>query len=539
MAGIFNPPIPFNEPVQSYAPGSPERASLEAEVKRQAGEVLELPSIIGGKEVTSTRRSDVTMPTDHRHVLGHVHLAQGDTVDRAINSALDARSEWAALPWSDRASVFLRAAELLAGPFRDRINASTMLGQGKTVDQAEIDACCELVDFFRFNVQFARDLYAEQPPVSPPGIWNRSEYRPLEGFVFAVTPFNFTSICANLPASAALMGNTCVWKPARTQALSAHYTMELFRAAGLPDGVINLVHGAGADVGDPVVAHKDLAGIHFTGSTPTFQYLWKSVANNIGNYRSYPRLVGETGGKDFIVAHASADPVTLSVAIARGAYEYQGQKCSAASRIYIPKSLWPEVLDRVTAMVAEFKMGDVRDFSNYISAVIDEKAFRNHSGYLELAHATGTVHFGGKADSSCGWFVEPTLVEVDDLGHRMLAEEIFGPILTAYVYDDDKYAETLEAVDKTSPFALTGAIFARERYAVVQAMQALQNAAGNFYINDKPTGAVVGQQPFGGARSSGTNDKAGSKLNLTRWVSGRTIKENLSPPRDWRYPFLG
>ncbi len=539
MAGIFNPPTPFNEPVKGYAPGSPERISLEAEVKRQAGEVLELPSIIGGKEVTSSRRSEVTMPTDHRHVLGHAHLAEGDTVERAINTALAARSEWAALPWSERASVFLRAAELLAGPFRDKLNASTMLGQGKTVHQAEIDATCELVDFFRFNVQFAKELYSEQPPVSPPGIWNRSEYRPLEGFVFAITPFNFTSICANLPAAAALMGNTCVWKPARTQAHSAHYTMELFKQAGLPDGVINLVHGAGADVGDPVVAHKDLAGIHFTGSTPTFQHLWKSVANNIGNYRSYPRLVGETGGKDFIVAHASADPVTLSVAIARGAFEYQGQKCSAASRIYVPKSLWPEVLERVTAMVAEFKMGDVRDFSTYIAAVIDEKAFRNHSGYLELAHKTGKVHFGGKADSSTGWFVEPTLVEVDDVGHRMLAEEIFGPILTAYVYDDDKYAEILQAVDQTSPYALTGAIFARERYAVVQGMQALQNAAGNFYINDKPTGAVVGQQPFGGARASGTNDKAGSKANLARWVSARTIKENLNPPRDWTYPFMG
>ncbi|MED5371170.1 MAG: L-glutamate gamma-semialdehyde dehydrogenase [Myxococcota bacterium] len=539
MDGIFNPPTPRNEPVKGYAPNSPERVSLEAELAKQAGEVLELHSIVGGERISASETLDVTMPTDHGHVLGHAHLAGEDTVAKAIQASLDAKAEWAATPWSERASVFLRAAELLAGPFRDKLNASTMLGQGKTVHQAEIDAACELVDFFRFNVDFAKELYTEQPPVSPPGVWNRLDYRPLEGFVFAVTPFNFTSICANLPAAAALMGNTVVWKPARTQAHSAHYVMELFEAAGLPPGVINMVHGRGADVGDPVLAHRELAGIHFTGSTPTFQHLWKSVANNLENYRSYPRLVGETGGKDFIVAHPSADPVTLSVAIARGAFEYQGQKCSAASRIYIPRSLWDEVLDRVTAIVGEYKMGDVRDFSNFMAAVIDEKAFNSHSDYLRYAHETGTVHIGGQADSSTGWFVQPTLVEVDDPGHRMMAEEIFGPILTAYVYDDAKYSEILQVVDQTSPYALTGAIFARDRYAINEALVALRNAAGNFYINDKPTGAVVGQQPFGGARASGTNDKAGSKANLARWVSPHTVKENLNPPRDWRYPFLG
>jgi 1-pyrroline-5-carboxylate dehydrogenase len=537
MDARFSPPAPRNEPVTPFVPGSPERAALTAEVARQADEQLELPSWIDGKPVHGARHA-VTMPTDHRHVLGHAHYASPDTVNAAIDSAVGAQAEWAAMPWSERASVFLRAAELLAGPWRDRINASTMLGQGKTPHQAEIDAACELIDFFRFNVAFASELYTEQP-ISSPGIWNRLDYRPLEGFTFAITPFNFTSICANLPASMALMGNTCVWKPSRTQALSAHYTMQLFEDAGLPPGVINLVHGAGADVGDIALSHRDLAGVHFTGSTGVFQHIWKTVGTNIANYRSYPRIVGETGGKDFIVAHPSADVETLAVAIARGAFEYQGQKCSAASRLYVPASLWPEVRDRVTAMVAEMKMGDVRDWDTFIAAVIDERAFRRLSAALDEGKATGTVIFGGTADDSTGWFIEPTLIQVDDPGHRLLRDELFGPVLTAFVYDDDKWDETLAAVDSASPYALTGAVFARDRRAVNHALTALRNTAGNFYINDKPTGAVVGQQPFGGGRASGTNDKAGSKLNLQRWVSPHTVKENFNPPVDWRYPYLG
>ena len=537
--GIFTPPVPSNEPVTPLTPGSPEREALQAELKRQEGECLELPCWIGGEAVETGLTQDVTMPCDHGHVLGRAHFAPPATTDAAITDALAAQADWSATPWQDRAAVFLRAAELLAGPYRDRINASTMLGQGKTPHQAEIDAACELIDFFRFNVSFAAEIYAQQPPVSGGGVWNRLDHRPLEGFVFCITPFNFTSICANLPASAALMGNVAVWKPSPTQALSAHYTMQLFEEAGLPPGVINLVHGAGPDVGDVALAHRDLAGVHFTGSTGTFQHIWRTIGAGVAGYRSYPRIVGETGGKDFIVAHPSADVAALSVAIARGSFEYQGQKCSAASRLYIPASLWTEVRERVTAMVAEMRLGDVRDFSTFLGAVIDERAFDKHAAYQALARDTATVVFGGGADKSVGWYVEPTMVQVDDPGHRMMAEEIFGPIVTAYVYEDARYEELLGVVDRTGPYALTGAIFANDRRAVLQAQAALRNAAGNFYINDKPTGAVVGQQPFGGGRASGTNDKAGSPLNLLRWVCPRTIKENLNPPTSWRYPYLG
>ncbi len=536
--GIFTPPTPSNEPVTPFAPGTPERDALKAEVDRQASERLDLTCWIGGEQVSTGKTVDVTMPCEHEHVLGSAHFAPPETTSAAIDNALAAQASWAATPWQERAAVFLRAAELLAGPWRDRLNASTMLGQGKTPHQAEIDASCELIDFFRFNVSFAAQIYGLQPPVSGPGLWNRTDHRPLEGFVFCITPFNFTSICANLPAAAALMGNVCLWKPSPTQALSAHYTMQLFQDAGLPPGVINLVHGAGPDVGDVALVHPRMAGVHFTGSTGTFQHIWKTVGSKIAGYRSYPRIVGETGGKDFIVAHPSADVQALSVAIARGAFEYQGQKCSAASRLYIPRSLWPDVRDRVSAMVAEMRVGDVRDFSTFIGAVIDERAYTKHERYQGIARSTAQVVFGGTADRSVGWYVQPTMVQVEDPMHPLMQEEIFGPIVTAYVYEDARYEELLPVVDSTSPYALTGAIFARDRRAIGQALAGLRNAAGNFYVNDKPTGAVVGQQPFGGARASGTNDKAGSILNLLRWVNPRTIKENLNPSTDWGYPYL-
>lgn len=539
MDGTFTPPAPSNEPVLGYAPGSPERARIQATLATMEGEVWDLPNWIGGRQVETGQTVDVTMPCDHQHVIGRAHQAGAANVNAAIDDSLAARAEWAALPWSERAGVFLKAAALLEGPFRDRMNASTMLGQGKTVHQAEIDAACELIDFFRFNVQYAAEIYGEQPPVSPPGLWNRLDHRGLEGFVFSITPFNFTSICANLPAAAALMGNVSVWKPSPTQAHSAQVCMELFQAAGLPPGVINLVHGAGADVGDIALVHPDLAGVHFTGSTGTFQHIWKTVGANIAGYRSYPRLVGETGGKDFIVAHPTADVATLAVAMARGSFEYQGQKCSASSRAYIPRSLWPEVRDRVVAMVQQMKLGDVRDFDTFVAAVIDERAFDKHARYLQMAKDTAKVVVGGGCDKSKGWFVEPTMVEVASPDHAMLRDELFGPILTVHVYDDARWDELLPVVDQTSPYALTGAIFATDRRAIHQATLALRNAAGNFYVNDKPTGAVVGQQPFGGGRASGTNDKAGSKLNLYRWVSAHTIKENFNPPTDWRYPYLG
>ncbi len=538
--GLFQIPTPLNERVRPYAPGDASTSSLKAEVARQAGEVVEIPIVIGGERIFTGDTVDVTMPCDHGHVLARAHLPTPALVDRAIASNVAAQAEWAALDWQDRAGVLLKAAALLTDPWRDRINAATMLGQAKTAHQAEIDAACELIDFWRFNVDYYRQMLEQaQPPVSPTGVWNRVELRPLEGFVFAITPFNFTSIALNLPTAPALLGNTALWKPSTTQLLSAWHGFELLEAAGLPPGVVNFVPGHGADVGDVVLDSPHLAGLHFTGSTGTFQHLWRAIGQRVDRYRSYPRIVGETGGKDFILAHPSADPAAVAVAILRGSFEFQGQKCSAASRMYLPRSMWAEVRDRVVAGLAEMKMGDVRDFSNFFGAVIDGRAFGKHRDYLALAHETATVHAGGEADDSTGWFVQPTLVEVAAPDHRLMQEEIFGPIATCWVYDDDRWSDALDLVDRTSPYALTGAVFARDRRAVAEATTRLRNAAGNFYINDKPTGAVVGQQPFGGGRASGTNDKAGSPLNLWRWASPRTIKETFSPPTDWRYPFLG
>jgi 1-pyrroline-5-carboxylate dehydrogenase len=477
------------------------------------------------------------MPHDKEHVLADVHQGNAEHVQAAIEAGAKAWQDWSRWPWEERAGVFLRAAELLAGPWRDTLNAATMLGQSKTAHQAEIDAACEAIDFFRFNVEFMTRIYAEQPNSSQ-GVWNRLEYRPLEGFVFAVSPFNFTAIGANLTSSPALMGNVVLWKPASTAMLSAHYLMRLFQEAGLPDGVINLVYGAGATIGDAALASPQLAGIHFTGSTAVFNGMWRTVAANMDKYRNYPRIVGETGGKDFIVAHPSADAQALAVAIVRGSFEYQGQKCSAASRVYVPRSLWSDVRDRAVAMMREIKVGDVTDFRNFMGAVIDARAFEKISEYLAEAKRSAKVVSGGNAHGEKGWFIEPTLVETDDPGHRLLCEEIFGPVVTAHVYDDAKWAETLRVIDATSPYALTGSVFAQDRAAVAEASSVLRQAAGNFYINDKCTGAVVGQQPFGGARGSGTNDKAGSMLNLVRWVSARTIKETFSPPKDYRYPFM-
>ena len=536
--GIHQPPKPRNEPVLDYAPWCAERKTLKAELARQAAEVVEIPCVVGGKAIYTGVLHDVVMPASHRHVVARVHMATPAVVEAAKDAAIDAQAGWAALPWAERASVFLRAAELLAGPRRDRMNAATMLGQGKTAHQAEIDAACELIDFWRFNVAFARDILASQPE-SGPGVWNRLDHRPLEGFVFAITPFNFTSIALNLPTAPVLMGNTALWKPSTTQLLSAWVGFELLREAGLPDGVINFLPGHGADVGDHVLADPRLAGVHFTGGTSTFQHIWRTVADNITRYKTWPRLVGETGGKDFILAHPSADPAAVAVAIARGAFEYQGQKCSAASRMYLPRSLWPQVRDQVAAAVSEMSQGDPRDFSNFLGPVIDQRAFKKHESYLALAHESAKVITGGQASDVEGWYVQPTFVAVADPHHRLMEEEIFGPIATAWVYEDGDWTDTLGLVDQTSPYALTGAVFARDRLAVTEATAALRNAAGNFYINDKPTGAVVGQQPFGGARASGTNDKAGSPLNLLRWVSPRTIKETFSPPTSWRYPFLG
>jgi 1-pyrroline-5-carboxylate dehydrogenase len=536
--GIFSPPTPVNEPVKGYAPESPERKNIKSVLSRMADEVIDLPSCIGGKWVTTQNHADVVMPHDHGHVLGRIHTADDEVIASGIQAALDARPAWAAMAWQDRAAIFLKAADLLAGSWRDVINASTMLGQSKTVHQAEIDAACELIDFWRFNVEFARRLYAEQPQSSP-GVWNRMDHRGLEGFILAITPFNFTAIAGNLCTAPALVGNTVVWKAATTQALSAHYLMQLFQEAGLPDGVINLVHAPGRSVGAAALPHRDLAGVHFTGSTPTFQHIWRTIGQSIETYRSYPRIVGETGGKDFIVGHASADAQALAVAIARGSFEYQGQKCSAASRIYVSSNLWPEVKERLVAIVSEMRQGDVRDFSNFVSAVIDRRAYDKISGYVQLAHDTATVLAGGTCDDATGFYIAPTVVQVDAPDHRLMTEEIFGPLVSIFVFDENQYEETLALVDQTSPYALTGAVFAQDREVIAKTTAALRQSAGNFYINDKPSGAVVGQQPFGGARASGTNDKAGSILNLQRWVSPRSIKETFHPPHDWRYPFLG
>ncbi len=531
-------PTPLNEPVRGYAPGSPERASIERALTTRAAEVIEIPCVIGGTNVFTGRTRDVTMPCDHGHILARVHLAGPEHVDAAVRAAEAARHAWSALPWEARAAVFLRAADLLTGPWRDRVNAATMLGQGKTVHQAEIDAACELIDFWRFNANYYQRILAEQPPAHASGTWNRLDHRPLDGFVFAVTPFNFTSIAGNLPTAPALCGNTVVWKPATTSAVSVWEIYQILRAAGLPDGVINLLHGDGPDVGPAVVGRPELGGIHFTGSTNVFNGMWKQIGENIANYRCYPRIVGETGGKDFIAVHPSADADAVAVAIMRGGFEYQGQKCSAASRVYLPRSLWGAVRDRCADIAGQMKQGDVRDFSNFVAAVIDQRAFRKHEQYLALARQEDVV-CGGHSHGDTGWFIEPTLVRVQDPMHRLMQEEIFGPIVTAFVYEDAAWADTLSLVDRTSPYALTGAVFARDRGVIEHACGALRHAAGNFYINDKPTGAVVGQQPFGGSRASGTNDKAGAPHNLLRWISPRAIKETFSPPTDWRYPFLG
>jgi 1-pyrroline-5-carboxylate dehydrogenase len=530
-------PPPVNDPVKSYAPGSPERASIKARLRCMAGEVVDIPLIIGGEAVTTGSTANAVMPHDHAHVLGHYHKASEAHVQQAIAAAQAAHGEWATWSFDDRAAVVLKAAELLTTTWRDTINAATMLGQSKTVFQAEIDSGAEIVDFWRFNAHYGQELLDEQP-VSDHTMWNQLEYRALEGFVYAVTPFNFTSIAANLPTAPALMGNTVVWKPASSAMFAAHYLMKLYEAAGMPPGVINMVAGDAGMISKALLSHRDLAGVHFTGSTEVFNDMWKTIGASMGSYRSYPRIVGETGGKDFILAHPSADPAALATAIVRGGFEFQGQKCSAASRAYVPRSLWNEVRDRSIAMMADIKMGDIRDFRNFMGAVIDKRAFDKISGYIDHAKKNATIIAGGGCDDSKGYFIEPTLVQADDPGYKLLCEEIFGPVVTAHVYDDAKWKEIMTVVDSTSPYALTGAVFAQDRRAILEASNALRNAAGNFYINDKPTGAVVGQQPFGGARASGTNDKAGSKLNLVRWVSARTIKENFNPPRDYRYAFM-
>jgi 1-pyrroline-5-carboxylate dehydrogenase len=530
-------PAPVNEPVRSYAPGTPERASLKARLAAMAGEHVEIPVIIGGREYRTGDTAEAVMPHSYRHVLATWHKATPELVQEAVASSLRAREDWANWGWEDRAAVFLRAAELLSTTWRDTLNAATMLNQSKTAFQSEIDAACELADFFRFNCAYAQEIYDEQP-MSEKGVWNQTDYRPLEGFVYAVSPFNFTAIGGNLSGAPALMGNVVLWKPSATAMLSAYYVYRLLEAAGLPPGVINFVPGDPVAISDALLAHRDLAGVHFTGSTTVFNSMWKTIGGNMAAYRSYPRIVGETGGKDFIMAHPSANVQALAVAIVRGAFEYQGQKCSACSRIYVPESLWPEVRDRVVSMMEEITVGDVRDFRHFMGAVIDRKAFDKISGYLEDAKANARIVAGGGTNVEEGYFVDPTLVQTDDPQYRLMREEIFGPVVTAYVYPDDRYVETMALVDGTSPYALTGAIFADDREAVRLAHTHLRNAAGNFYINDKCTGAVVGQQPFGGARASGTNDKAGSKLNLLRWVSARSIKETLSPPLGYRYPFM-
>lgn len=535
---ISRVPRPTNEAVRNYAPNSHERQSLQKELQRQETEIVEIPCVIDGIDIYTGNTRDITMPCAHHHTIARVHLAGPNEIERAVQSAERARPAWSNLPWEQRASVLLKAADLLAGPWRDRINAATMLGQAKTAHQAEIDAACELIDFWRFNVAYYEEILKDQPPISGPGTWNRTDHRPLDGFVFAVTPFNFTSIALNIPTAPALTGNTVIWKPALTSTAACWQLYLLLREAGLPNGVINLLNGEGADIGTPILARPELAGIHFTGSTGVFQHMWRSVGENIANYRAYPRIVGETGGKDFILAHPSADPQSLAVAIIRGGFEYQGQKCSAASRIYIPDNLWPTVQNTCKDIIANIKQGDVRDFSNFVAAVIDERAFKKHAAYLELAKQENIIA-GGGADERTGWYIQPTLVQVQNPHHRLMTEEIFGPIVTAYVYNEKDWQQTLQTVDQTSPYALTGAVFAKDRQAIQHAMTELRHAAGNFYINDKPTGAVVGQQPFGGSRASGTNDKAGAAINLLRWISPRTIKETFVPPTDWRYPFLG
>jgi 1-pyrroline-5-carboxylate dehydrogenase len=539
VPGILRLPTPQNEAVNEYAPGSGERAEITAKLDEMRAGRIEIPLVIGGEDVRTGDTFEAVMPHAKEHVLADVHQGGPAEVERAIRAAADAWHDWSRTPWEERAAVFLRAAELLAGPWRATLNAATMLGQSKTVHQAEIDSACELIDFWRFNPSYMLRIYEEQPQSSP-GVWNRMEYRPLEGFVFAVTPFNFTAIAGNLPTSPALMGNTVVWKPASTAAYSAHFIMRLLQEAGLPDGVVNLVYGPGAAVADAALQSPHLAGVHFTGSTTVFQQMWKTIGGSIDRYRSYPRIVGETGGKDFIVAHRTADVDAVATAIVRGSFEYQGQKCSAASRVYAPSNLWPALRERLAEQVAELKMGDVADFTNFLGAVIDEKAQKQHRQAIEEArdHSKTEIVVGGGVDSDTGFFVQPTVIETRDPDFRLLRDELFGPIVTTYVYPEDRYEETLELVDRSAPYGLTGAVFAQDREAISTADEALRYAAGNFYVNDKPTGAVVGQQPFGGSRASGTNDKAGSMWNLIRWVSPRAIKETFLPPRDYRYPFM-
>lgn len=532
-------PSPHNEPVLGYAPGSPERAALKARLAAMAAERVEVPCVIGGRDVRTGRTAPAVMPHDHHHVLADVHLAGGAEVGAAIAAAGEAWHDWSRMPWEERLAVFLRAADLLSGPWRHTVNAATMLGQSKTVHQAEVDAACELADFWRFNPFYATQIYADQP-VSAPGTWNRMDYRPLEGFVFAVTPFNFTSIAGNLPTAPAMMGDTVVWKPASTSMLSAYYVLRLLEEAGLPPGVVNLVYGRGGEVGAPALAHPRLGGVHFTGSTAVFREIWRTVGGGIERYADYPRIVGETGGKDFIVAHPTADVDALVTAAVRGAFEYQGQKCSAASRLYVPRSLWPRVRERLVADVESIRMGDIADFTNFMGAVIDAASFATQRQAIADAEADPhtEVLVGGQCDDSVGYFVRPTVLVTSDPSFRTMREELFGPVLTTFVYDDDAWDETLRLVDSSTPYGLTGAVFARDRAAIVHAAEVLRHAAGNFYVNDKPTGAVVGQQPFGGSRASGTNDKAGSRWNLMRWVSPRATKELFDPPKDYRYPFL-
>ncbi|EHQ28544.1 L-glutamate gamma-semialdehyde dehydrogenase [Mucilaginibacter paludis] len=540
LKGFFNIPKPVNEPVLNYGPRSVERAALKAALQEGRAQQIDIPMYIGGQEVRTGKTGTVRPPHDHQHVLATYHIGDESHVHAAINAALAAKANWEALAWEERAAIFLKAADLLSGPYRAKINAATMLGQSKNAYQAEIDAACEMVDFLRFNVSYMAEIYAQQPPVSPKGIWNRVEQRPLEGFVFAITPFNFTAIAGNLPASAAMMGNVVVWKPNDTQVYAANVLMQVFIEAGVPAGVINLIYVDGPMAGDIIFSHPDFAGVHFTGSTPVFQNIWKTIGTNIHKYKTYPRIVGETGGKDFVLAHPSANVEVATTALVRGAFEYQGQKCSAASRAYLPKSLWPAIKTGLLNDLGELKMGPVEDFENFVNAVIDEKSFDKLARYIDQAHQNSAVEViaGGKYDKSKGWFIEPTVLVTTDPQYVTMREELFGPVLTIYVYEDADFDKVLNLIDQTSIYALTGCIIAQDRYAIAQASHALRNAAGNFYVNDKPTGAVVGQQPFGGARGSGTNDKAGSMINLLRWVSPRTIKETFDSPKNYRYPFL-
>jgi len=540
LKGFFNTPQPVNEPVLNYGPRSVERAALKQALEAGRAQVSDIPMYIGGEEVRTGNTGEIRPPHDHKHLLANYHIGDKQQINDAIDAALAAKADWENLAWEQRAAIFLKAADLLSGPYRAKMNAATMLGQSKNAYQAEIDSACEFIDFLRFNVHYMTEIYAQQPPVSPKGIWNRVEQRPLEGFVFALTPFNFTAIAGNLPASAAMMGNVVVWKPADTQIYAANVLMQLFNEAGVPPGVINLIYADGPTVGDIIFKHPDFAGIHFTGSTGVFQEIWKTIGQNIHLYKTYPRIVGETGGKDFVLVHPSADAEVSAVALVRGAFEYQGQKCSAASRAYVPASLWPAISERMKKDIASIKVGPVEDFENFVNAVITERSFDKLAKYIDEAKADSSVEIvaGGAYDKSQGWFIDPTVIKVNDPYYVTMCEELFGPVLTIYVYEDDQFSEVIDIVDKTSIYALTGSIIAQDRYAIAEATQRLRNAAGNFYINDKPTGAVVGQQPFGGARGSGTNDKAGSALNLLRWVSPRTIKETFDPPKDYKYPFL-